>query len=64
MTDENHSRAPGILGSADPDWRDGALRSRAFGDVYFSVADGLGETRYVFLDGIGGAGGWAGALGW
>ncbi len=62
MTDENHSRAPGILGSADPDWRDGALRSRAFGDVYFSVADGLGETRYVFLDGIGGAGGWAGRL--
>lgn len=60
MTEENHIRAPGILGAADADWRDGALRSRAFGDVYFSVADGLGETRHVFLDGIGGPETWAG----
>jgi tRNA 5-methylaminomethyl-2-thiouridine biosynthesis bifunctional protein len=30
---------------------DGAPRSRAFGDVYFSSADGLAEARAVFLTG-------------
>ncbi|HEY3694442.1 tRNA (5-methylaminomethyl-2-thiouridine)(34)-methyltransferase MnmD [Phenylobacterium sp.] len=32
---------------------DGQPRSRAFGDVYFSAADGLAETRAVFLQGCG-----------
>lgn len=29
------------------------LRSAQFDDVYFSAEDGLGETRHVFLDGVG-----------
>jgi len=28
------------------------LRSAAFDDIYFNPADGIGESRYVFLDGI------------
>jgi tRNA 5-methylaminomethyl-2-thiouridine biosynthesis bifunctional protein len=32
---------------------DGLPRSRAFGDVYFSAADGLAESRAVFLAGCG-----------
>lgn len=30
---------------------DEALRSERFGDIYFQEADGLAETRHVFLDG-------------
>lgn len=30
---------------------DEALRSNAFGDIYYQEADGLAETRHVFLDG-------------
>ena len=33
------------------DWRDGQPFSRRFGDVYFSRAGGLEETRHVFLAG-------------
>lgn len=33
------------------DWQDGQPVSRRFGDVYFSRAGGLDETRHVFLDG-------------
>lgn len=37
---------------ADLDWTaDGAPVSRAFDDPYFSIADGLAETRHVFLRG-------------
>lgn len=37
---------------AQLDWRDDALPvSRQFDDPYFSLADGLAETRHVFLDG-------------
>lgn len=37
---------------ADLDWRDGAVPvSRRFDDPYFSLADGLAETRHVFLAG-------------
>ena len=32
---------------------DGQPRSRLYGDVYFSSADGLAETRAVFLTGCG-----------
>lgn len=32
---------------------DGRLRSRRFGDVYFSAEDGLAESRAVFLSGCG-----------
>ena len=36
------------------DWRDGIVPvSRRFDDPYFSLADGLAETRHVFLDGNG-----------
>lgn len=34
---------------AQLDWHDGQPFSRAFGDVYFSRASGLEETRHVFL---------------
>lgn len=33
------------------DWEDGQPVSRRFGDVYFSRASGIDETRYVFLAG-------------
>lgn len=39
---------------------DGQPRSRLFGDVYFSVEDGLAETRAVFLEGCGLPDAWAG----
>jgi tRNA 5-methylaminomethyl-2-thiouridine biosynthesis bifunctional protein len=31
------------------DWQDGQPVSRVFGDIYFSRASGIEETRYVFL---------------
>jgi len=34
---------------AEIEWNNGTPRSTEFGDVYFSVADGVEETRYVFL---------------
>lgn len=38
--------------SAGIDWRDGVTPvSRRFDDPYFSVTDGLAETRHVFLSG-------------
>lgn len=44
------------LGTPSLDWGDdGAPRSGAFGDIYYDPADGLAETRFVFLDGVGGA---------
>ena len=36
------------------------MRSRAFGDVYFSTSDGLAESRAVFLAGCGLPEAWAG----
>ncbi|KSB88098.1 FAD-dependent cmnm(5)s(2)U34 oxidoreductase [Caulobacter vibrioides] len=42
-------------------WReDGLPQSRLYGDVYFSSADGLAETRAVFLEGCGLPGAWEG----
>ena len=39
---------------AELDWRDGIVPvSRRFDDPYFSLADGLAETRHVFLAGNG-----------
>ena len=46
--------------SADLEWTAGGLRSRRYGDIYFSEADGLAETRAVFLAGCGLPGAWAG----
>jgi len=54
--------------SADPDptaspltWTDdGQPRSRLYGDVYFSTADGLAESRAVFLAGCGLPDAWRG----
>lgn len=38
--------------AASLDWRDGVIPvSTQFDDPYFSLNDGLSETRYVFLDG-------------
>jgi tRNA 5-methylaminomethyl-2-thiouridine biosynthesis bifunctional protein len=42
-------------------WReDGLPQSRLYGDVYFSSADGLAETRAVFLEGCGLPDAWQG----
>jgi len=41
-------------------WQDGQPRSRLFGDIYYSLEDGLAETRAVFLDGCGLPDAWAG----
>ncbi|MFN4130823.1 MAG: tRNA (5-methylaminomethyl-2-thiouridine)(34)-methyltransferase MnmD [Paracoccaceae bacterium] len=39
---------------AELDWRDGVIPvSRRFDDLYFSLNDGLAETRHVFLAGNG-----------
>jgi tRNA 5-methylaminomethyl-2-thiouridine biosynthesis bifunctional protein len=38
---------------------DGVPRSETYGDVYFSVADGLAESRAVFLEGCGLPKAWA-----
>ncbi|MDN0074296.1 bifunctional tRNA (5-methylaminomethyl-2-thiouridine)(34)-methyltransferase MnmD/FAD-dependent 5-carboxymethylaminomethyl-2-thiouridine(34) oxidoreductase MnmC [Crenobacter sp. SG2303] len=35
---------------AELDWSEGLPASTRFGDVYFSCASGLAETRHVFLD--------------
>ncbi|MAN79184.1 MAG: bifunctional tRNA (5-methylaminomethyl-2-thiouridine)(34)-methyltransferase MnmD/FAD-dependent 5-carboxymethylaminomethyl-2-thiouridine(34) oxidoreductase MnmC, partial [Magnetovibrio sp.] len=59
MTKDRFSSGAAPLGSARLDWRDGVPCSADFGDVYFSARDGLGETRHVFLDGIGGPDVWA-----
>ncbi|MFN3229893.1 MAG: tRNA (5-methylaminomethyl-2-thiouridine)(34)-methyltransferase MnmD [Asticcacaulis sp.] len=43
-------------GATDPDLvfgEDGAPRSGRFGDIYFSLQDGLAESRVVFLEGCG-----------
>ncbi len=46
---------------AELDWTaDGAPRSRAFDDIYFSREGGLDETRAVFLEGCGLPEAWAG----
>ena len=49
MTD-SHSR-PLTSGTPLLDWQDGQPVSRRFGDVYFSRASGIDETRHVFLAG-------------
>lgn len=49
--------------SRDPEisWRDGGVpASGRFGDIYYSAEDGLAESRYVFLQGVGAPGIWAG----
>lgn len=43
---------------ADIDWADGPPRDRHTGDIYFN-ADGLAETRHVFLEGCGLPRAWA-----
>ncbi len=37
----------------DIEWREGIPRSRTFGDIYFSIEDGIAESRYVFIEGSG-----------
>ncbi|MEM8698652.1 MAG: FAD-dependent oxidoreductase, partial [Pseudomonadota bacterium] len=39
------------LDQAGLDWQGAVPVSRRFADPYFSIADGLAETRYVFLEG-------------
>ena len=57
-------RLPDTLSPADASpvlWSpDGAPRSRLFDDIYFSTADGLAESRAVFLDGCGLPDAWRG----
>ncbi|RED45096.1 bifunctional tRNA (5-methylaminomethyl-2-thiouridine)(34)-methyltransferase MnmD/FAD-dependent 5-carboxymethylaminomethyl-2-thiouridine(34) oxidoreductase MnmC [Aestuariispira insulae] len=44
-------------------WRPGNMpESNAFGDIYFNPEAGLGETRYVFLEGIGAPAVWQEAM--
>ncbi|MFN4295365.1 MAG: tRNA (5-methylaminomethyl-2-thiouridine)(34)-methyltransferase MnmD [Brevundimonas sp.] len=46
------------------DWSEpGAPRSRRFGDVYYSMEDGLAESRAVFLEGCGLPDAWRGRSG-
>ncbi|MBY9066274.1 FAD-dependent 5-carboxymethylaminomethyl-2-thiouridine(34) oxidoreductase MnmC [Hyphomonas sp. WL0036] len=50
-----------LLTHPEIEWReDGTPVAKAFGDVYFSVEDGLSETRTVFLKGCGLPEAWAG----
>jgi len=50
-----------LLTHPEIEWReDGTPVATAFGDVYFSVEDGLAETRAVFLNGCGLPEAWAG----
>ena len=46
--------------SSDLQWAQGGPRSRRYDDVYFSEADGLAESRAVFLQGCGLPEAWAG----
>ena len=46
-----HHSADYRLASAPLSHRGGVLRADDFDDVYFSIDDGLGEARHVFLDG-------------
>ena len=41
------------LADADIEWEDGVPVSRRFDDPYYARADGLAESRHVFLDGNG-----------
>jgi len=54
------SQPPPAEHLSDLEWRDGAPRSRRYGDVYFSLDDGLAESRAVFLAGCGLPDAWAG----
>ncbi len=47
------------LPDCDLEWAaDGTPRSSRFGDIYYAPDNGLAESRYVFLDGIGAPGVW------
>lgn len=41
-------------------WEDGAPRSALYGDIYYSLEDGLAETQAVFFQGCGLPDAWAG----
>jgi tRNA 5-methylaminomethyl-2-thiouridine biosynthesis bifunctional protein len=57
----NGSLDPPARGFTPVAWgEDGAPRSARFDDVYYSTADGLAETRAVFLEGCGLPAAWAG----
>lgn len=40
-----------LIQPANLDWRDGLPYAADFEDIYFSIADALAETRYVFIEG-------------
>ena len=52
--------APRLRARPALDWEAGVPRARAFADIYYTAADGLAETRAVFLDGVGLPAAWAG----
>ena len=43
------SPGPEIERQSEVDWNNGQPLSRRFGDLYFSQASGIDETRFVFL---------------
>lgn len=50
-----------VEGKGDISWREGAVPySNRFGDHYYSVSDGRGETQHVYLRGNGLPGRWRG----
>jgi tRNA 5-methylaminomethyl-2-thiouridine biosynthesis bifunctional protein len=51
MASGSTMRSPGREGErqSEVDWENGQPVSRRFGDVYFSQASGIDETRFVFL---------------
>lgn len=51
MSSGSTIRSPGAEGErqSEVDWENGQPVSRRFGDIYFSQASGIDETRFVFL---------------
>jgi len=47
------AQKPAITEKATIEWQDGTPVSSKFDDIYFSPEDGIGESEFVFLSGIG-----------
>jgi tRNA 5-methylaminomethyl-2-thiouridine biosynthesis bifunctional protein len=60
MTDKNNPSSFHGLNHDDLEWRDGTPIAKAYDDIYFSVDNGLEESSYVFLHGIGAPDIWQG----
>ncbi|UTW56739.1 tRNA (5-methylaminomethyl-2-thiouridine)(34)-methyltransferase MnmD [Kordiimonas sp. SCSIO 12610] len=53
MNNNEKQEAIRPLNENDLEWRDGTPIAKAYDDIYFSVDNGLEESRFVFLEGIG-----------